>query len=226
MVIQTIVECPHCHRQTSAGSGFCDECGLELATEPIKPVTAAQLMASGTLEMSGKNACPNCGHALRPNAKHCPNCGKKLLHAKPAFLPQEKVKKEGPPSTLDTGLVIAERYGLETVLGEGGMGRVWKAFDRHLNKYVVIKTVLTPDEALRKALQKEAEVLINIRHPNIVAVIDFFTVQNELCYVMEYVSGPSWADEIEEPVSRRLVLPMSAEDALLKLKGMLPAFKY
>src|SRR6185436_2272403 len=120
----------------------------------------------------------------------------------------------GPPSALQTGLVIADRYGLEGVLGEGGMGRVWKAFDRNLNKYVVIKTVITPDEGLRKALQKEAQLLINIRHPNIVAVIDFFTVENELCYVMEYVQGPSWADEIEEPGTRKLVLPMSAEQAL------------
>jgi serine/threonine protein kinase len=223
MSTETMVECPHCHRQTSTITGFCDECGLELATEPIKPITAAQLMASGELETTGKNACPNCGHALRLNAKHCPNCGKKLIRADS---PAQSQMKDGPPSVLDTGQVIADRYGLENVLGEGGMGRVWKAFDRHLNKYVVIKTVLTPDEALRKALQKEAEVLINIRHPNIVAVIDFFTVQNELCYVMEFVSGPSWADEIEEPVTRKLVLPMSAEDALLKLKGVLPAFKY
>jgi serine/threonine protein kinase len=122
--------------------------------------------------------------------------------------------------------VIAERYGLETVLGQGGMGRVWKAYDRHLNKHVVVKTVLTPDDDLRSALQKEAEVLINIRHPNIVAVIDFFMVEKELCYVMEFVSGPSWADEIEEPETRRLVLPMSAEQALTKVKALLPAFEY
>src|SRR5262249_9597690 len=119
-----------------------------------------------------------------------------------------------------------ERYGLESVLGEGGMGRVWKAFDRNLGKYVVIKTIVAPDENLRTALQKEAQILINIRHPNIVSVIDFFTIENELCYVMEYVPGPSWADEIEEPVSRRLVQPMSAEQALLRVKGLLPAFQY
>jgi serine/threonine protein kinase len=47
-----------------------------------------------------------------------------------------------------------------------------------------------------------------------------------LCYVMEFVGGPSWADEIEEPVTRKLVAPMSAEQALLRVKGLLPAFHY
>jgi Flp pilus assembly protein TadD len=43
---------------------------------------------------------------------------------------------------------------------------------------------------------------------------------------MEFVTGPSWADEIEEPGTRKLVLPMTAEQALTRVKGLLPAFKY
>jgi serine/threonine protein kinase len=208
---------------TGTATGFCDECGLELSSQPLKPITAAQLMQSGTVDTGDRTQCPFCGHALRPNARHCPNCGKKLPRND---TPQPAVIEAGPPSALKVGLVIAERYGLESVLGQGGMGRAWKAYDRHLNKYVVIKTMVTQDEQLRRELQKEAEVLINIRHPNIVAVIDFFTVENELCYVMEFVTGPSWADEIEEPGTRKLVLPMTAEQALTRVKGLLPAFKY
>ncbi|MCI0348609.1 MAG: hypothetical protein L0Z53_04215, partial [Acidobacteriales bacterium] len=71
-----------------------------------------------------------------------------------------------------------------------------------------------------------AQFLINIRHPNVISVIDFFTIETELCYVMEFVPGPSWADEIEEPVSRRLVQPMPAEQVLLRVQGLLPAFDY
>ena len=231
--VQDKVKCPHCGQMTGTETGFCDECGLELASQAIKPVTAAQAMASGTLKFNANegSVCPNCGAALRPNARHCPNCGKKLTvaaapAASTATASMVAQSKNGPPSVLQAGLIVADRYGLESILGEGGMGRVWKAYDRHLNKYVVIKTVLTPDDGLRKALQKEAEVLINIRHPNIVAVIDFFTVDNELCYVMEFVSGPSWADEIEDAVSRKLVQPMSAEQALIRVKGLLPAFRY
>ncbi len=212
---------------TSTASGFCDECGLELTSVALKPVTAAQLMATGDINASNNLVCPNCGFKLRPGARHCPNCGKKLNNvAGAAPAAPEAVEIQGPPSALNVGMLIAERYGVEKLLGQGGMGRAWKAFDRNLSKYVVIKTVVADDPGLRKALQIEAETLINIRHPNIVAVIDFFVIGNELCYVMEFIDGPSWADEIEEPVTRKLVLPMSAEAALEHVKGLLPAFKY
>jgi tetratricopeptide (TPR) repeat protein len=221
------ITCPHCQSLTSTESGFCDECGLELATQALKPVTAAQVMTTGELSKTTSNdklVCPFCGYGLRPHARHCPNCGKKLpREEQPAFLPEQAPL---PGSVLKPGLIIADRYGLESVLGEGGMGRAWKAFDQHLNKYVVIKTIVTPDNQLREELRKEAEFLINVRHPNIVAVIDFFSVETELCYVMEFIGGPSWADEIEEPVNRKLVLPMSAEQALARVKGLLPAFEY
>ena len=174
---------------TSTASGFCDECGLELATQALKPVTAAQIMATGALETQDRLTCPYCGFKLRPGARHCPNCCKKLSNgAAPA---QAQVELKGPPSAIKVGIVIAERYGIEALLGQGGMGRAWKAYDRNLSKYVVIKTVVADDPDLRKALQHEAETLINIRHPNIVAVIDFFVIENELCYVMEFVDGPS-----------------------------------
>lgn len=224
MTTEQKITCPHCGKQTSTESGFCDECGLELATQALKPVTAAQVMASGEItEGEDRTTCPYCGHKLRPNARHCPNCGKRLDRAPEEAKP---VELKGPPSALQVGLLIAERYGVEKLLGQGGMGRAWKAFDRNLNKPVVIKTVVADEPGLREALQKEAETLINIRHPNVVSVIDFFLIGNELCYVMEFIDGPSWADEIEEPVSRKLVLPMPAEQALLRVKGVLPAFKY
>src|SRR3982751_6319691 len=91
--IASKITCPHCGKQTSTESGFCDECGLELTTQALKPVTAAQIMASGELSKNTSNGltCPFCGAALRPGARHCPNCGKKLPHdtaAKPAAVDQ------------------------------------------------------------------------------------------------------------------------------------------
>src|SRR5215470_2327347 len=96
---QQKIECPHCHQMTSTESGFCDECGLELASEALKPVTAAQLMASGALDMADRSKCPFCGHPLRPNARHCPNCGKKLPRQKAEAVAEPT---GGPPSALKT----------------------------------------------------------------------------------------------------------------------------
>jgi hypothetical protein len=47
--IASKITCPHCGQLTGTESGFCDECGLELNTQALKPVTAAQIMASGEL---------------------------------------------------------------------------------------------------------------------------------------------------------------------------------
>ena len=95
-----------------------------------------------------------------------------------------------------------EKYRIIRKLGEGGMGRAWKAFDRHLNKYVVIKTIVTPDDSLRNELRKEAEFLINVRHPNIVDVTDFGVASHRgepLAYlVMEYLDGSSLADVLRQ----------------------------
>ena len=98
------ITCPHCGKLTSTETGFCDECGLELATQALKPVTAAQIMATGKVAANDKLTCPFCGHKLRPGARHCPNCGKKLTNVDAA--PKE-VKLEGPPSALKVGLLVA-----------------------------------------------------------------------------------------------------------------------
>lgn len=151
------ITCPHCGQLTTTDSGFCDECGLELGTQALKPITAAQAMVTGELskQTSDKLVCPFCGNALRPNARHCPNCGKKLPRDSAKSVAAEPTQLPG--SILRPGLIIAERYGLESILGEGGMGRAWKAFDRNLNKYVVIKTVVAQDDSLRNELRKEAD---------------------------------------------------------------------
>ncbi len=100
------IECPHCHAMTSTESGFCDECGLELTSQALKPITAAQAMASGEIGKEERSKCPFCGFALRPNARHCPNCGKKL----PRNTQPEPVADESlAGSILKPGLVIAER---------------------------------------------------------------------------------------------------------------------
>src|SRR5215470_15105550 len=99
-----MIECPHCHKMTSTASGFCDECGLELTTQALKPVTAAQIMATGAVQMQDKLTCPFCGFKLRPGARHCPNCGKKLTNV----APPPEVQLKGPPSALKVGLLVAE----------------------------------------------------------------------------------------------------------------------
>src|SRR5262249_10239250 len=78
------------------------------------------------------------------------------------------------------------------LLGQGGMGAVYKARQPHLDRLVAVK-VLSPelgrDPAFAERFTREARALAKLSHPHVVAVYDFGKA-GELCYfIMEYVDG-------------------------------------
>ena len=95
--------------------------------------------------------------------------------------------------------VLADRYEIDTVLGQGGMARVFKGDDRVLNRTVAVK-VLSPqfagDEQFVARFRREAQAAAALNHPNIVSVYDTGS-QGEVHYiVMEYVEGRTLRDII------------------------------
>jgi eukaryotic-like serine/threonine-protein kinase len=95
--------------------------------------------------------------------------------------------------------VLADRYEIDTVLGQGGMARVFKGNDRVLNRTVAVK-VLSPqfanDEQFVARFRREAQAAAALNHPNIVSVYDTGS-QGEVHYiVMEYVEGRTLRDII------------------------------
>jgi len=82
------------------------------------------------------------------------------------------------------------RYRIDKILGEGGFGRVYLAFDDELNRPVAIK-VPHPERIIRlegaKAYLAEARVLASLDHPNIVQVHDVGTTPDGLCYIVSKV---------------------------------------
>ncbi|MFD0316807.1 serine/threonine-protein kinase [Streptomyces flavalbus] len=108
------------------------------------------------------------------------------------------------------GRVIAGRYRLETPLGRGGMGVVWRATDRLLGRRVAVKELfldpsLTADEARRQreSTLREARAVARLRHPHIIVVHDVVEHDERPYLVMEFVDGDSLADRIagQGPVS-------------------------
>ncbi len=87
------------------------------------------------------------------------------------------------------------RYEIRGELGRGGMGVVYLAYDPTLDRQVAIKSVRLDgvDEAARASLEerlsREAKAAAKLQHPNIVAVYDFFRVEDRAYIVMEYVKG-------------------------------------
>jgi eukaryotic-like serine/threonine-protein kinase len=80
------------------------------------------------------------------------------------------------PAGLVPGSVIADRYELERSLGAGGMGRVWQAHDRVLDRRVAVKCLrgeYADDASFRARLRAEARAAAAIAHPAVVSVYDF-----------------------------------------------------
>ncbi len=95
---------------------------------------------------------------------------------------------------------IIENYRIVSVLGRGGMGIVYKAYDTKLDRYVAIKMLNSQSlskERFIERFKREAKNQAKLSHPNIVTVYGFIEYSNLLGIVMEYVEGESLEKVIE-----------------------------
>ena len=103
------------------------------------------------------------------------------------------------------GRLIADRYELATLIGQGGMGQVWTAYDRRLDRRVAVK-LLRPDrvagaqeaEELRRRFVRECRVTARVDHPGLVTVHDAGGDADDLYLVMQFVEGSDLADHLAE----------------------------
>lgn len=104
------------------------------------------------------------------------------------------VSKETPPRYAD-GSVINDRYEIVCLLGRGGMGEVYLANDRRINRNVALK-VLHPDlisskESLRR-FEREAQAVSALNHPNILTIYEFDKTDDGSSFIVsEYIDGRS-----------------------------------
>lgn len=95
------------------------------------------------------------------------------------------------------GLVVAGRYRLAVSIGQGGMGRVWRATDDMLDRQVAVKEMridgLDPEDSRtrRERTLREARATARIDHPHVVRVYDVVDAGDRLWIVMELVDGRS-----------------------------------
>jgi serine/threonine protein kinase len=123
--------------------------------------------------------CPACATPSAPDAQFCASCG--------TVLPREL---QGDPYL---GQVVARKYRVERLLGEGGMGRVYRATQLVLDKPVVLKLLhptLQTDPRTVARFQREARAASRLNHPNSIDVLDFGqSDEGGLFIVMEFVDG-------------------------------------
>jgi tRNA A-37 threonylcarbamoyl transferase component Bud32 len=95
------------------------------------------------------------------------------------------------------GRTLDGRYQLRSLLGVGGMARVYLATDRVLQRQVAVKVLSPPDAqdpAVVERFRREARAAARLSHPNVVAVFDSGSDAGQHYLVMEYVAGESLAE--------------------------------
>jgi serine/threonine-protein kinase len=111
-------------------------------------------------------------------------------------------------------------YDVTALIGEGGMGQVYRATDTKLKREVAIKVLpsaLAADPDRLARFQREAQVLASLNHPNIAAIHGLEESDGQKALVMELVEGPTLADRIAEgpiPVDDTLPIAKQIAEAL------------
>ncbi len=113
------------------------------------------------------------------------------------------------------------KYQIMERLGRGGMADVYRAYQPGMDRYVAVKIMhghLATDPSFITRFKREAQSVGNLRHPNIVQVIDFDVQDDEYYMVMEYIEG----DTLKAMLKRRGALPINETlDIAIKLADAL-----
>ncbi|MFF7989960.1 serine/threonine-protein kinase [Kitasatospora xanthocidica] len=108
------------------------------------------------------------------------------------------------PDAAEAERLLAGRYELGERLGRGGMGTVWRAWDRMLDREVAVKELTVnhlPEEDLQilhTRMKREASAAARIKHPGVITVHDVLEQDGRPWIVMELVDGRSLADVISQ----------------------------
>jgi hypothetical protein len=122
---------------------------------------------------------------------------------------------------LNTGQVLRDRYRIDALLGQGGMGAVYRAWDLNLNIRTVVKENLLASGEAQRQFVREAGLLASLRHANLPRVTDYFSLPARGQYlVMDYIEG----EDLKQMVGR--LGPLAQDQALAWIGQVLNALAF
>jgi eukaryotic-like serine/threonine-protein kinase len=145
----------------------------------------ALLLIRGTSAIQGRSLeeCPSCGTCYDTGTTKCQ-------------------KDESLLTLVPTPRMLAQRYRLERRLGQGGMGKVYRATDVSLNRTVAVKMIrdeLFANQSTMEKFRQESRVTASLAHPNVVTVHDFAVDANQRVFlVMELLEGITLREEFRQ----------------------------
>ncbi|WP_328899484.1 serine/threonine protein kinase [Streptomyces sp. NBC_00441] len=129
--------------------------------------------------------------------------------------------------TFAPGMVLRDRYRLDSVLGRGVMGQVWQGSDLRLDRPVAVKTIASElmavergrDEALAR-FGREARAAARLDHPNVTTVYDASVAEETCCLVMQLVDGTTLEYLFDQQEDERFDVPTAAAVAAQLCSGL------
>ncbi len=169
---------------------------------------------SGCLDAMADPRCPTCGAGLPDEAAFCPKCGSPVARSTASEL--------ADPLFAALEAAIGSQYEIIRLLGRGGMGAVYLARERALDRLVAIKA-LRPEASDAEGVERfrrEAKTAAKLTHPNIVPLYSFGEVEGMMYFVMGFVQG--------EPLSAKLKRhgPLEASEVRAILADVADALQY
>jgi formylglycine-generating enzyme required for sulfatase activity len=142
------------------------------------------------------DTCTVCGEALPQRARFCPACGRARVGDE--TLTDAAGPRVSAPAVagrhLAAGTRLGSVYTVDGVIGEGGMGVVYRGVDESRGRTVAVKVLhgsLMGDAGIRRRFVREARLMTTWSHPNVVQVYDLVEESEVLAFVMEHVDGPT-----------------------------------
>jgi serine/threonine-protein kinase len=143
--------------------------------------------------------CRSCDEELPARARFCAECGRPVTAGHPGVVIHgdtvtEPAQQALPPRLIAAGTRLGERYMIDGVLGEGGMGVVYRAVDLQRERTVAIKALhgsLMGDAEIRRRFTREAQLMLGWNHRHVARVHELIDHRDLLAFVMEYVEGPT-----------------------------------
>lgn len=135
--------------------------------------------------------CPKCGFENPADSRYCSKCEALLSSPEKISLSQTKTLQM-PMQELTPGSTFAGRYQIIEELGRGGMGRVYKVFDKDIEEKVALKLLnpdIASDEKTIKRFRNELKFARKITHVNVCRMYDLNEEKGVPFITMEYVPG-------------------------------------